>query len=141
MPQIVSAIPLITDAAAVDLVPDNVTLPTVMAGGFRLTTTASPAPVHMSELSPSNGEVQPALIQSGPLINLNAFRADPRFANINGSGFASVIIDTGFRLSHQNVQTAVRHLACASTLPAASAPAVFGRVTDAATLTVVSPKS
>lgn len=37
---------------------------------------------------------------SGSLINLDDFRADPRFSGIDGSGFATVIIDTGIDLNH-----------------------------------------
>ena len=71
-----------------------------MAGGFRLTTTASKMPVYRHELSTADDVVHPNLVQSSPLINLDAFRADPRFAGINGSGFSSVIIDSGIDLNH-----------------------------------------
>ncbi|MBX3413049.1 MAG: S8 family serine peptidase [Pirellulales bacterium] len=68
-----------------------------------ITTTGSTAPMQvMGELvssSPTLGNV-PRLNVSSPLINLPAFRTDPRFAGINGSGFASVIIDTGIDLDH-----------------------------------------
>ncbi len=37
---------------------------------------------------------------SGPLINLDDFRADPRFAGIDGSGLSVVVIDTGIDLNH-----------------------------------------
>lgn len=37
---------------------------------------------------------------SSPSINLDEFRADPRFSGIDGSGFATVIIDTGIDLDH-----------------------------------------
>ena len=37
---------------------------------------------------------------SGPLINIDEFRADPRFAGIDGAGYATVIIDTGIDLNH-----------------------------------------
>lgn len=37
---------------------------------------------------------------SGPLINMDAFRADPRFAGIDGSTFAVAVLDTGIRLNH-----------------------------------------
>ena len=72
----------------------------VMAGGFHLTTTASKIPVYRHELSTADDVVHPNLIESSPLINLDAFRADPRFSGINGSGFSSVIIDTGIDLNH-----------------------------------------
>ncbi|MGD9632966.1 MAG: S8 family serine peptidase [Pirellulales bacterium] len=44
--------------------------------------------------------IQPNLIESNDLIGLNAFRQDPRFAGIDGSGFATVILDTGIDLNH-----------------------------------------
>jgi subtilisin family serine protease len=71
-----------------------------MAGGFRLTTTASKMPVYLHRLNIAEDVVQPNVVQSRPLINLDAFRADPRFAGINGSGFSSVIIDSGIDLNH-----------------------------------------
>ncbi|KKK50508.1 hypothetical protein LCGC14_3124340, partial [marine sediment metagenome] len=37
---------------------------------------------------------------SGPLIRMDEFRADPRFAGIDGSGFTTVILDTGIDLDH-----------------------------------------
>ncbi len=75
-------------------------LPTVMANGFRLTTTASTVPIYLQEVGATADDVHTDLVQSGPLINLNAFRADPRFAGIDGHGFSSVIIDTGIDLNH-----------------------------------------
>ena len=56
-------------------------------------------PVYLHELGTA-GDVQPELTQSGSLINMGAFRADPRFAGIEGNGFSSVIIDTGIDLNH-----------------------------------------
>jgi subtilisin-like proprotein convertase family protein len=38
--------------------------------------------------------------QSGPVINIDDFRADPRFAGINGGGFSVVVLDTGVDLDH-----------------------------------------
>jgi len=68
-----------------------------------VTTTASTAPLYLAgELissSPSLGQ-SPRTNVSSPLINLPQFRADARFAGIDGSGFASVIIDTGIDLNH-----------------------------------------
>src|SRR5215212_9461981 len=87
-------------SSGADFAPDGNSLPIVVAGGFRLTTTASKAPVYRHELGIASDLVQPDLIQSRPLVNLNAFRADPRFTGINGSGFSSVIIDTGIDLNH-----------------------------------------
>lgn len=56
----------------------------------------------------STEEVQLFTNESGPLINLTpadssdteAFRSDARFAGIDGSGFATVIIDSGIDLDH-----------------------------------------
>lgn len=50
---------------------------------------------------PFNGTtITPQLTQSGPLINIDDFRVDPVFAGIDGSGFSTVIIDTGIDLNH-----------------------------------------
>jgi len=38
--------------------------------------------------------------QSGPLINLDDFKNDARFTAFDGSGYATVIIDTGIDLNH-----------------------------------------
>lgn len=38
--------------------------------------------------------------QSGSLIGMDAFRADPRYANIDGRGYATVILDTGIDKNH-----------------------------------------
>lgn len=68
-----------------------------------ITTTHSTAPMYVAgelvDASPTLGH-EPRLNISAPLINLPAFRADSRFAGIDGSGFASVIIDTGIDLDH-----------------------------------------
>jgi len=40
------------------------------------------------------------LLSAETLINLDLFRADPRFAGIDGTGMASVIIDTGVDVDH-----------------------------------------
>ena len=42
----------------------------------------------------------PQTAESTGVINLDAFRADPRFSGIDGSGFACVILDTGIDLDH-----------------------------------------
>jgi hypothetical protein len=69
----------------------------VVIGGFRLTTTGSDEPVYHLDSSDAGGG---SLVESGALINLDAFRSDSRFAGIDGSGFASVIIDSGIDLNH-----------------------------------------
>lgn len=38
--------------------------------------------------------------ESGPLIQLDTFRNDPRFTAFEGSGYSTVIIDTGIDLNH-----------------------------------------
>ncbi|MBE9040124.1 S8 family serine peptidase, partial [Oscillatoriales cyanobacterium LEGE 11467] len=47
-----------------------------------------------------NGELTTLTQQSGSLVNLDAFQNDARFARIDGSGFATVILDTGIDLDH-----------------------------------------
>ncbi len=70
--------------------------------GDALTTTASQAPVTSvgQRYTGSGGGVLPQTAQSGPLINLDDFQNDPRFAGVDGSGFAAVILDTGIDLDH-----------------------------------------
>ncbi|MCK6450564.1 MAG: S8 family serine peptidase, partial [Alphaproteobacteria bacterium] len=45
-------------------------------------------------------DLLPQDAQSDAVLNLNAFRADSRFAGIDGSGYSVVIIDTGINYSH-----------------------------------------
>ena len=68
-----------------------------------ITTTASniplappPAPISTSATLPITTQTA----ESESLINLDTFRADARFAGIDGSGYAIVIIDTGIDLDH-----------------------------------------
>ena len=89
-----------------DLRPGTYAVAEVMQEGWRQTfprinvsTTASAAQFY----SPSTPETFPSstvTATASQLISLNAFRSDPRFTGINGSGFASVIIDTGIDLNH-----------------------------------------
>lgn len=68
-----------------------------------ISTTNSPVPISTyGEIvkSSTDEEINPLTDVSGPLINLNDFRADPRFAGINGNGFSTVILDTGIDLNH-----------------------------------------
>ena len=68
-----------------------------------LTTTGSSAVVYLPadrDAFAQNGEVFPATNTSGPLINHDIFLSDPRFAGIDGTGFSTVIIDTGIDLDH-----------------------------------------
>ncbi len=67
-----------------------------------ITTTGSRAPVFIQgEIpTPLPGQILPMTVESSSLINLDDFRADPRFAGINGSGCACVILDTGIDCDH-----------------------------------------
>ncbi len=68
-----------------------------------LTTTRSEAAISLpsqSLLLDGEETIQPLTNTSGPLINLPTFRGDSLFAGINGSGFSTVIIDTGIDLNH-----------------------------------------
>jgi len=68
-----------------------------------ISTTNSPVPISTyGEIvkSSTDEEINPLTDVSGPLINLDDFRADPRFAGINGNGFSTVILDTGIDLNH-----------------------------------------
>jgi hypothetical protein len=62
-----------------------------------VTTTGSNAPAY---LYGDDAGVEPQTVQSAPLINMPAFRADPRFAGATGAGFAAAILDTGVDLNH-----------------------------------------
>jgi hypothetical protein len=46
------------------------------------------------------GAVQPLAQQDASLIHLDQFRADLRFASINGQGETVVVLDTGINLNH-----------------------------------------
>jgi hypothetical protein len=46
------------------------------------------------------GAVQPLAQQDASLIHLNQFRADLRFAGINGQGETVAILDAGINLNH-----------------------------------------
>ncbi|MBI2809089.1 MAG: S8 family serine peptidase [Planctomycetes bacterium] len=68
-----------------------------------LTTTASSALVNLiGEVEPveSANSVTPSLVESSDLINMQRFRADPRFAGIDGRGLSAVIIDGGIDRDH-----------------------------------------
>ncbi len=70
----------------------------------QLTTTNSPVPIYTTGGGSSEGDGDPSLFpqtaESGPLINLDLFRADPRFAGIEGQNYAVVVLDTGINLTH-----------------------------------------
>ncbi|HUS90309.1 MAG TPA: proprotein convertase P-domain-containing protein, partial [Phycisphaerae bacterium] len=73
-----------------------------------LTTTGSKAPMYAATVGlgarpdgeAPQGELTPYTDISGPLIGMDQFRSDPRFAGIDGSGFSVVILDTGIDLNH-----------------------------------------
>jgi len=48
----------------------------------------------------SDAPIQITTDVSSPVINLDDFRPDPRFTGVDGSGFATVIMDTGINLDH-----------------------------------------
>ncbi len=48
----------------------------------------------------TGGAFSPSDAQSGSLIGMDLFRADARFADIDGRGFATVILDTGIDADH-----------------------------------------
>ncbi|MFO1020977.1 MAG: S8 family serine peptidase [Planctomycetales bacterium] len=59
-----------------------------------------PARVPLIGDSLQGASITPQLAQSGPLIHIDQFRADPIFAGVDGTGFSTVIIDTGIDLNH-----------------------------------------
>ena len=67
-----------------------------------LTTTASNSPVYSpsSVLPSGGGSITPQSNVSGTLMNLDQFRVDPLYAGIDGTGFATVVLDTGIDLDH-----------------------------------------
>jgi hypothetical protein len=56
--------------------------------------------VSQSFVGEGSGDFSPSSIQSASLMNADDFRADPLFTGFNGSGFATVIIDSGADLDH-----------------------------------------
>ncbi len=66
-----------------------------------LTTTDSPIPLNYPAPPTEYSDlISPATTQSAGLINLDDFRNDGRFAGIDGSGVAVVILDTGIDLDN-----------------------------------------
>ncbi|GEM_PF-2426479 len=68
-----------------------------------VTTTGSDIEIYTyGEIVSTSNEINisPQTNISNSLTNIDAFRADTRFAGIDGSGFATVIIDTGIDLDH-----------------------------------------
>ena len=65
-----------------------------------LTTTGNDAPVYLPGDILDDRQVTTQTSQSTDVIRLDDFRADPRFAGLDGTGYASVIIDTGIDRNH-----------------------------------------
>lgn len=68
-----------------------------------VTTTGSDIEIHSyGEVVSTSDQINvtPQTNISNSLTNIDAFRADTRFAGIDGSGFATVILDTGIDLDH-----------------------------------------
>lgn len=68
----------------------------------QITTTGSQEPIYIygEVVPPKPGQIMPMTSESGSLINMDAFRSDPRFSGIDGNGYATVILDTGIDLNH-----------------------------------------
>ncbi len=70
---------------------------------FSITTTSSNAPIVLVGevvVASNDAALIPQTNLSGPLVNIDLFRGDLRFAGIDGSGYAVVILDTGLDLDH-----------------------------------------
>ena len=70
------------------------------AGPLELTLTASPAPAYAAGEAVPDGGAGVLTNTSTALIGVKQFQADPRFAGIDGSGWAAVVLDTGIDLNH-----------------------------------------
>lgn len=66
----------------------------------KITTTNSIAPMYVQGWPYPANEIHAQTSQSSLLIDMDAFRADPRFAAVDGQGLAVVILDTGIDLDH-----------------------------------------
>ena len=83
--------------------PEDVVNPSAVPLGAKiLTRTSSVAKTHkMGErVNGPKGEIRPLDLESNSVIGLDAFRTDPRFAGIDGSGWAIAILDTGMDVNH-----------------------------------------
>ncbi|MCK4887401.1 MAG: S8 family serine peptidase, partial [Planctomycetes bacterium] len=68
-----------------------------------ITTTNSDSPIYIQGevAQPVSGNTMGMMTQqSGSLINMDDFRNDPRFADIDGIGYCVVILDTGIDIDH-----------------------------------------
>lgn len=76
---------------------------TPMESAVEVSTTGSATPSYLTSEGAQpldGGNAQSAATAAASLIGLDRFRADPRFAGIDGSGLAAVIIDTGITANH-----------------------------------------
>ncbi|MCP4261956.1 MAG: S8 family serine peptidase [Planctomycetes bacterium] len=68
-----------------------------------ITTTGSNAPVYLPSIQVGTSDsatILPSTDESSSLINMDSFRADMQFTDIDGAGFATVILDTGIDVDH-----------------------------------------
>lgn len=65
-----------------------------------ISTTGAKAEFFTTGPAPTGGVFNPSDAQSGSLIGMDLFRADARFAGIDGRGYATVILDTGIDKNH-----------------------------------------
>lgn len=65
-----------------------------------ITTTGSSQPVHVSGYVANGPTPVPQDAESGPLIKLDQYRADARYAGVNGAGYSVAVIDTGIDVDH-----------------------------------------
>ena len=66
----------------------------------KITTINSIAPMYVQGWPYPANEIHAQTSKSRLLIDMDAFRADPRFAAVDGQGLAVVILDTGIDLDH-----------------------------------------
>ena len=89
-----------------DLRPNTYAIAQIVQDGYKQTypvinvsTTASTEEIFTpSDILSTSGNTQNT--SATHLINLDAFQSDPRFANIKGQGYSTVIIDTGINLDN-----------------------------------------
>ncbi|MEX2213887.1 MAG: choice-of-anchor B family protein, partial [Phycisphaeraceae bacterium] len=65
-----------------------------------ITTTGSDIELQRPSIVAAEDSTSPSLTQSGSVIRLPQFNANPLFAGIDGSGYSVVILDTGIDLDH-----------------------------------------
>jgi subtilisin family serine protease len=95
---------------APNLVPAPVSLHSFDAGLYQVpvsvfatesrSTSSADSTIAIVQPMVDSGDIQLSGQQDASLINLTRFRADPRFAGIDGRGVSVVVIDTGIDLNH-----------------------------------------